>query len=54
MTNKQRQKSIENMMFKKFGKIKCGTQLFCGFCKKEKEDCCAKAYNRFIYEINKR
>ena len=54
MTNKQRQKSIENSMIKKYGKISCGTKLFCGFCKKEKENCCAKAYNRFIYETNKK
>lgn len=46
MTNEERQKSIENGLKKEFGEFVCGKRIFCCFCKKEEENCCAKAYNR--------
>lgn len=46
MTNEERQKSIENGLKKEFGKFVCEKRVFCCFCKKEKENPCAKAYNR--------
>lgn len=41
MTNKERQKSLENKK-----DFKCGNEVYCKFCNKEEETPCAKAYNR--------
>ena len=50
MTNEDRQKSIEKSLLKEFGQLKCGERIFCDFCKHEKENACAKAYNRMTYK----
>lgn len=49
MTNVDRQKSIERSIIKQFGKFICDRKLFCYYCHKEKENACAKAYNRMNY-----
>lgn len=53
MTNKERQNAIEKRHKRKYGELKCKTEVFCCYCKKELETPCAKAYNRMVYESYK-
>lgn len=50
MTNKERQKSLENQRYKKYGDVSsCGYEDYCEYCKEVSDPyCCAKAYNRMI------
>lgn len=48
MTNKERQNAIEKRHQKKYGELKCKSEIFCMYCKNEPGTPCAKAYNRMI------